>query len=104
LKNPDSAENIAERQQSALLNSIIRVVNRDPPIQVVVADSTQMNKLPSGAASMVGNATAAAINASRMSPTSKSSNSLEDDREASLKSPAGMMSEASVTASCFEES
>jgi hypothetical protein len=59
LKNPDSAEAIAESQQSALLTSIYRIVNGDPPVQEVVADSTTMNELLSKAASMAGNAAAA---------------------------------------------
>jgi hypothetical protein len=96
LKNPDSAEAIAESQQSALLNSINRVVNGDPLIQVVIVESPKMNGPLGEAASMVGNAATAIGNAGRMSPTSISSRGTEDDGKAGLKSPAGMMAEASL--------
>jgi hypothetical protein len=96
LKNPDSAEAIAERQQSALLNSINRVVNGDPPTQVFVAESPENNEPLGEAASMAGNAAAAIGNGGRMSPTSISSCSTEDDGRPKLKSPAGMMAEASL--------
>lgn len=50
LKNPYSAEVIAERQQSALLTSINRFDNGDPPVQDIVADSATKNGLLSKAA------------------------------------------------------
>jgi hypothetical protein len=96
LLNPDSAEAIADRQQSALLNSINRVVNRDPPTQVFVAELPENNEPLSEAASMAGNAAAAIGSGGRMSPTSISSCSTEDDGRPKLKSPAGMMAEASL--------
>ncbi len=97
LKNPDSAEAIAERQQSALLNSINRVVNGDPPAQVFVSESPENNEpLDGEAASMAGNAAAAIGNGGRMSPTSISSHGTEDNGRPKLKSPAGMMAEASL--------
>jgi hypothetical protein len=88
LKNPDSAEAIAERQQSALHNSINRVVNGDPPAQVFVSESPENNEPLGEAASMA--------NGGRMSPTSISSCGTEDDGRPKLKSPAGMMAEASL--------
>jgi hypothetical protein len=96
LKNPDSAEAIAERQQSALLNSINRVVNGDPPAQVFVSETTEGNEPLGEAASMAGNAAASIGNGGRMSPTSMSSRGTEDDGRPKLKSPAGMMAEASL--------
>jgi hypothetical protein len=73
LKNPNSAEAIAERQQSTLLNSMNRVVNGEPPLQEVVMDSATANEPISDVASTAANIAAAVGNAGRMSPTSASS-------------------------------
>jgi len=94
LKNLYSAEAIAERQQSNLLNSINRIFNGEPPLQEVVMDSAAANEPIRDVASMSANIAAAVGNAGRMSPTSVSSHGTEDDGEARMKSPANMMAEA----------
>jgi hypothetical protein len=95
LKNLYSAEAIAERQQSNLLNSINRIFNGEPPLQEVVMDSAAANEPIRDVASMSANIAAAVGNAGRMSPTSVSSHGTEDDGKARMKSPAKMMVEAS---------